>query len=149
MLGSVISVDTKSGYQRSARNNILLPQKQRARLHRFFINKAVQRNPVSQDHRCGLTISGPAYLPKLYNGRNKKFFFFAWEENRYVSPSGTSGQTNTVPTAAERTAIFSALLKIGSQYQIYDPFSTVPARTGGISACPLRATSCRRASSIR
>jgi len=39
-------------------------------------------------------------------------------------------QTNTVPTTAERVGDFSSLLKIGSQYQIYDPFSTVVLRLG-------------------
>jgi len=103
----------------------------------FFINKAGQRNPVSQDHRYGLTAGGPIFVPRIYNGHNKTFFFFAWEENRYISPSGTSGQTNTVPTPAERTGDLSALLKIGSQYQIYDPFSTQPAPNGRYQRQPI------------
>jgi hypothetical protein len=130
MLGSVISVNTKSGDNQLHGTLYYYFKNSALDCTDFFINKAGQKNPVSQDHRYGLTAGGPIYVPKIYQGRNKTFFFFAWEENWYVQPSGTSGQTNTVPTPGERTGDFSALLKIGTQYQIYDPFSTVPLRTG-------------------
>src|SRR5579884_1610022 len=137
MLGSVISVNTKSGTNDLHGTMYYYFKNSALDCTDFFINKAGQKNPVSQDHRYGLTIGGPAYLPKLYNGRDKTFFFFAWEGDRYVSPSGTSGQTNTVPTAAERTGDFSALLKLGPQYQIYNPFTTVPAGNGRYRRSPL------------
>src|SRR6516165_9956793 len=137
MLGSVISVNTKSGTNELHGTMYYYFKNSALDCTDFFINKAGQKNPVSQDHRYGLTIGGPAYLPKLYKGKNKTFLFFAWEGNRYISPSGTSGQTNTVPTPAERTGDFSALLKIGPQYQIYDPFSTVPAGNGRYQRQPI------------
>jgi outer membrane receptor protein involved in Fe transport len=137
MLGSVVSVSTKSGTNESHGTMYYYFKNSALDCTDFFINKAGQRNPVSQDHRYGLTIGGPIFAPKLYNGRNKTFFFFAWEENRYISPSGTSGQTNTVPTPAERTGDFSTLLAIGPQYQIYDPFSTVPAANGRYQRQPI------------
>src|ERR1700693_5026673 len=55
------------------------------------------------------------------------FFFFGWEGNQWGKPSATVG---TVPTDAEKGGNFSALLALGSQYQIYDPLST-PTATGG------------------
>ena len=137
MLGSVVSVNTKSGTNELHGTVYYYFKNSALDCTDFFINKAGQQNPVSQDHRYGLTIGGPAYIPKLYKGRNKSFFFFAWEGNRYISPSGTSGQTNTVPTPAERTGDFSALLKIGVQYQIYDPFSTVAAANGRYQRRPI------------
>jgi hypothetical protein len=42
----------------------------------------------------------------------------------------------TVPTAAQQTGDFSALLKIGSQYQIYDPTTTAAAANGRFSRQP-------------
>ena len=60
--------------------------------------------------------------PKLFNGRNKVFWFFAWEGMRVPT---ASAHTTTTPTAAERTEDFSALLALGSQYQIYDPATGV------------------------
>jgi len=76
-----------------------------------------------------LSVGGPVLLPRVYKGRNKTFFFFAWEEDRWTSPANTN-QYATVPTAAERGGDFSALLAIGNQYQIYNPFTT-RAATGG------------------
>ena len=46
------------------------------------------------------TYGGPVQIPKLYRGKNRTFFFYAWEENRYSTPQSF---TDTVPTAAERT----------------------------------------------
>lgn len=96
----------------------------------FFDNKAGLPKITYQDHRFGLTVSGPVILPKAYNGRNRTFVLYAWEENRFGQPS-TSNQTSTVPTAAERTGDFSALLRLGASYQIYNPFTTRPAATAG------------------
>lgn len=96
----------------------------------FFDNRAGLPKITYQDHRFGLTVSGPVILPRLYKGRNRTFVLYAWEENRFGQPS-TSNQTSTVPTAAERAGDFSALLKLGSTYQIYNPFTTRTASTAG------------------
>ena len=50
----------------------------------------------------GGTIGGPVIIPKLYNGRDKTFFFFSYEGQRFVLPQPTA--ITTVPTAAERAA---------------------------------------------
>ena len=71
----------------------------------------------------GASAGGPIVIPHLYNGRNRTFWYYNWEENRFGQPS-TSNQVSTVPTAAERTGDFSALLRLGSQYQVYNPFTT-------------------------
>ncbi len=54
----------------------------------------------------GFTIGGPVWIPKIYNGHDKTFFFFNWEQfrlNQTVLPTAT-----TVPTAAFRSGDFSA-----------------------------------------
>jgi hypothetical protein len=91
----------------------------------FFSNKRRTDKPVYQDHRPGASLGGPVELPRLYHGRNRTFFFYAWEQNYWSVPQPYTG---TVPTEAERQGDFSALLAIpnGSRYQIYDPFSTRP-----------------------
>ncbi len=35
-------------------------------------------------HQFGATVSGPVVLPKLYNGRNRTFFLFAWDSLRQI-----------------------------------------------------------------
>jgi hypothetical protein len=68
-------------------------------------------NPVSRQNQFGGTVGGPIVLPKLYNGRDKLFFFFGYEG---FYDSGTGGSYTSVPTAAERTGDFSALLSQGN-----------------------------------
>jgi hypothetical protein len=59
-------------------------------------------------HRPGFSVGGPVYLPHIYNGRNKTFFFFSFETSR-----GSVVQNNlnpTVPLAGWRTGDFSSQL---------------------------------------
>ena len=86
----------------------------------WFLNASGQRKTVSQYNQWGATAGGPVFAPKLFDGRNKLFFFFGYEGVRNGLPRP---QAATVPTEAERSGDFSALLKIGPQYQIYDPSS--------------------------
>ena len=80
------------------------------------------------------TIGGPVYIPKLYNGRNRTFWQYGGDH--FFMPYSTSGY-RTVPTPAERTGDFSALLALGSSYQIYDPYSAVATPGGHVARSPL------------
>ncbi|MFZ1940710.1 MAG: carboxypeptidase-like regulatory domain-containing protein [Terracidiphilus sp.] len=70
-------------------------------------------------NQFGGTIGGPVMIPHLVHGRNKLFFFYAFEGFIGNSPSTV---TTSVPTAAERQGDFSALLAGGSSYQLYNPY---------------------------
>ena len=86
----------------------------------FFNNRAgipVQSTKLNQ---YGVTVGGPVVLPKVYNGKNKLFWFFAFEK---LDDSQPNTKFLTVPTDAERQGDFSALLKLGSNFQIYNPYS--------------------------
>ena len=52
----------------------------------------------------GFTLGGPIRIPKVYNGKNKSFFFFNFEQFRQSNLNGTT--TTTVPTAAYRSGNF-------------------------------------------
>lgn len=69
-------------------------------------------------NQFGGTIGGPIYIPHLIHGRNKLFFFYAFEGYIGNSPSTT---ITSVPTAAERQGDFSALLGVTSADQLYNP----------------------------
>lgn len=72
-------------------------------------------------HRPGGSIGGPVYLPHLYDGHNKTFFFFSYEASK---GSITQQLLNpTVPLAAWRTGDFSGLLP---QTVIKDPATGQP-----------------------
>ncbi len=70
----------------------------------------------------GASLGGPVFLPKLYNGKNRSFFFFSYEGARFVT-GGTI--TRAVPTAAMRQGDFSNLVTgNGQKYTLYDPWTT-------------------------
>src|SRR4029079_6565002 len=54
----------------------------------------------------GFTVGGPVYIPKLFDGRNKAFFFFGYEQYRETTVN--NGATTTLPTLAYRAGDFSA-----------------------------------------
>ncbi|MEP7363276.1 MAG: TonB-dependent receptor [Acidobacteriota bacterium] len=63
--------------------------------------------PRLNRNQYGANIGGPVFLPKIYNGKNKTFFFFNWESGRQVA--GSFGGTALVPPAALRTGDFSSI----------------------------------------
>ena len=63
------------------------------------------RNPVRRND-YGFTIGGPVKIPKIYDGHDKTFFFFNWEQ--YRESRTTVNGLQTVPTAAFMIGEFSA-----------------------------------------
>ncbi|MGD0500922.1 MAG: TonB-dependent receptor [Bryobacteraceae bacterium] len=75
----------------------------------------------------GGSVGGPVWIPKVYNGKNKTFFFTSYELKRIVSASTTS---TTVPTLAMQNGDYSGLVdSLGRLTTLYDPLSTGPAPT--------------------
>ena len=66
-------------------------------------------------HVFGVTVGGPVYIPKLYNGKNRTFFFFSYEGGREGNGQST---TSSVPTARMRNGDFSEV-----PATIFNPFS--------------------------
>ncbi len=65
----------------------------------------------------GGTVGGPVYIPKVYDGRNRTFFFFTYDkDSRPAAISSAPGET--VPTALMRTGNFTEVATI------YDPATT-------------------------
>lgn len=50
-----------------------------------------------RQNQFGGTVGGPVYIPKIYNGKNKTFFFFDYQGTRIIQPISA---TSTVPTAS-------------------------------------------------
>jgi hypothetical protein len=92
----------------------------------FFNNRAGIPVQETKFNQWGGTAGGPVRIPKLYDGRNKLFWFFAFER---ISGSQPNTKFLTVPTEAERKGDFSSLLALGSTYQIYNPYSGVLSGT--------------------
>ncbi len=86
----------------------------------WFTNRSGQQKPAGTYNQYGVNAGAPLYIPKLFNGKDKVFWYFAYEGIRDAFPEPLN---STVPTAAERNGDFSALLSIGSNYQLYDPLT--------------------------
>ncbi len=73
----------------------------------------------------GGSAGAPVWIPKVYNGRNRTFWFFNYEGSREGVPRAN---VNTVPTPLERTGDFSqSRVRSGAAVlpvQIYDPATT-------------------------
>jgi hypothetical protein len=80
--------------------------------------------PFLNRNEFGGSAGGPVYIPKVYNGRNRTFFFVSSEGLRSVSYA--TGQYS-VPTDAMRNGDFRGLADSqGRPILLYDPQSTDP-----------------------
>lgn len=110
--GGIISITTKSGSNQF--NGLALwymrnPIANAAPFTQARVNRPVNNLRWNQfDGQLG----GPVIIPKIYNGRNKTFFFFAGEP-RYQSDK--QQQLSTVPTDAMRAGDFSNLVQLNGQ----------------------------------
>ena len=70
----------------------------------------------------GASAGGPVWIPKLYDGRNRTFWFFAYEGYRLAAESRWNGR---VPTEAMRKGDFRELVDSrGNLSRLYDPWTT-------------------------
>jgi hypothetical protein len=123
--GGVINLSTKSGSNglhgeayEYLRNKVL-------NANDFFLNKAGRKRPPWTQNQFGANAGGPLVLPRLYDGRDKTFWFFSWEGFRLRTATPF---TTTVPTADERAGNFSAI-----KTQVVDPCGGTVTGSG---ACP-------------
>jgi len=92
------------------------------------------RTPADKQNDYGVTMGGPVRIPKVYDGRDKTFFFFSWEQ--YQQKFG-GVQSSNIPTADEQKGDFTAVLDTANvlgtnpcdgtpiyQGEIFDPATT-------------------------
>jgi hypothetical protein len=87
-------------------------------LYEYFKNTALDargffnvRRPVDRQNEYGFSIGGPVSIPKLYNGRNRSFFFFDADWFKTLGASAT--HIVSLPNAAFRSGDFSGNLGNG------------------------------------
>ncbi len=75
-----------------------------------------KQNDGLKRNQYGVTVGGPVIIPKIYNGKDRTFFFFSYQGTpTRVTPTTVQ---QVVPTNAQRAGDFSAL---GTQ--LHDPFN--------------------------
>ncbi len=85
-----------------------------------YFTKHGASTPSTHYNQYAATIGGPVVIPHVVHGRNKLFFFYAFEGYSGNQPSTV---ITSVPTQAERNGDFSALLSYNSNNQLYNPYN--------------------------
>lgn len=141
VVGGIINVVSRSGtnyYHGSIWEYI---RNQKLDANSFYNNShGAIRNPLRQN-QFGGAIGGPVSIPKLYSGKDRTFFFAAYEGYRFAGANQLS-QRSASP--AMRSGDFSAICPYnfvngictnpssdpkatkGITYQLFDPASSVP-----------------------
>ena len=102
---------TKSGHQPLARHAVgVQPQRSTSRRVTTRSPDKSVTSPRLNRNQFGANIGGPVGIPKLYNGKDKTFFFFNWESG-YAAQGASPGFTGSCPPAAMRTGDFSGLVE--------------------------------------
>ena len=118
--GGILSVVTKSGTNRL-----------RGSLYEFLRNDALDavgyfdvEKARLRRNQFGATVSGPVYIPKLFNGRNRAFFMVTWDSLRVVDGKTQRGIT---PTPEMLRGDFSkASDAFGRPIALRDPIGGIP-----------------------
>ena len=79
--------------------------------------------PFLQHNEWGAQLGGPVWIPKVYNGRNRTFFFVDLE---WIKQNANGIEQYTVPTESERKGNLSDVLAstTGNALTLYDPLTT-------------------------
>lgn len=118
--GGVTSITIKSGTNDLHGSAYLWKEPGTWAANDFFGNARNQPRPDSFSNRFGGYVSGPVWIPKIYDGRDKTFFLFSYEGIRDARPRFDAGSSVYVPTAQLLAGNFSGL-----GVTIYDPLTPI------------------------
>ncbi|HWB98016.1 MAG TPA: carboxypeptidase regulatory-like domain-containing protein [Bryobacteraceae bacterium] len=113
--GAVVDVVTKSGTNGFHGSAFEFLRNSAMDARNFFSAKGTPF-PSFRYNQFGGSFGGPVILPKIYNGKNRTFFFVDYEGYRRTS---LTTLTTTVPTVTIRGGDFGAT-------RIFDPLTTQP-----------------------
>jgi len=128
--GGVINVSTRSGTNQFHGSLFEFFRNSAMDANDFFNKRAGKDTPPFRMNQFGGTLGGPVSLGKIYNGRNRTFFFIDYEGTRWRRGDV---YITTAPSALERSGNFTqTLTNTGQMIQIYDPVTTRanPAQAG-------------------
>ncbi len=125
--GGVVNIITKSGTNQLHGDLFEFDRNAVFNARNYFSAKRDQL----RRNQFGFTAGGPLWLPHVYNGKNKTFWFFGYQGTRIRNNS--AAQSAFVPTQAELNGDFSAYLTaqnpnnpLQKAVQVIDPKSGQP-----------------------
>ncbi len=143
--GGVVNITTKSGTNQYHGTASEYYGGSRPLTAKPYFTPPGQQTSSTHYNQFGATIGGPVWIPHVFNGHDKAFFFYSFEGYKGSKPATS---ITTVPTAAERQGDFSALYNLGQSmkattytrctvngtkytasynpYQLFSPYSATP-----------------------
>ncbi|MEX2260395.1 MAG: TonB-dependent receptor [Bryobacteraceae bacterium] len=134
--GGILTIATKSGTNEIHGSVFEFLRNSKMDANTWFSNASGGKLGTFQRNEFGASVGGPVFIPKLYNGKNRTFFFNVYERRRQRS---ASSRFMTLPTREQMDGDFSQTFNASGQLRvIHDPFSTVPdpARPGQFLRTP-------------
>lgn len=133
--GAQINIVTKSGTSQLHGSGYWYYRNQGMNANTWLNNEQGLKRSEYEFQYPGFTIGGPVYIPKLFEHKDKLFFFYSLEFQRQVIPNAITFAT--VPTQLERQGDFSQTVNSsGSPFPyIKDPASSQPCSAANTSGC--------------
>ncbi|HEY3839868.1 MAG TPA: carboxypeptidase-like regulatory domain-containing protein, partial [Bryobacteraceae bacterium] len=128
--GGVINISTRSGTNDLHGSVYEFLRNTDMDANEYFNQLSGNATPIFHMNQYGFAVGGPVFLPKIYKGRNRTFFFTDFQGTRWLQGQVFLG---SVPTSLQRTGNFSQTFNAkGQLISIYDPASTTndPANSG-------------------
>jgi hypothetical protein len=119
-LGGIINVATKSGTNGLHGSAWEFVRNDKFDARNPFTDATRSSPAPFRQNEFGFSVGGPIIVPKVYNGKNKTWFFFTYEGWRYRKPAQSFAR---YPTAAELNGDFSADY---ATQRLFDPATTRP-----------------------
>jgi hypothetical protein len=123
----IVSLTVKSGTNELHGSGYDFLRNRELDANNWFNNFRGSKRSIDTQNDFGATLGGPVWIPKVYNGKNKTFFFFAYEGFRF----STGGENQvSFPNEAFKGGNFAALCTAGFNgsnvckdptQQLYDP----------------------------
>jgi len=133
--GTVVNLVTRSGSNELHGSAYEFHRREDLNANSFFAKRQGSTAlPEFSYHQFGGTLGGPVVLPRLYNGKNRTFFFTSLDLQRFETPQSA---LLTVPTLKERAGDFSETYDAqGRLFTIYNPFDIYKSSTGTVLRRP-------------
>ena len=129
--GATIGLNLKSGANALHGELSMTAQNRVFNANDWFSNHAGLPKQDNRELDWTMVLDGPVILPKIYNGRDKTFFMFAYEGISSGFPANLASDVYTTLTPAERNGDLTGIFGTTSA-KVYNPYSTVQNGTGHV-----------------
>lgn len=121
--GGVLTAATRSGTNELHGSLYWFIRNDKLNANSWQDNRVGLAKSPMRRNEYGVAVGGPVFLPRLYDGRNRTFFFVNSEQIPQRSPDNLIA---TVPTERERAGDFSRTTSKGALIRVFDPLTTRP-----------------------